>query len=613
MSSSSPFARHRLPLLLGATLAAQMLSAATPSTSSACGGFFCSAQTPVNQAAERIIFAQDGDVTTQIVEILYEGPAEKFAWVLPVPGSPDISVSSGMVFQRLQAATNPSYRLNNVFPSDCGTSNDGGALSVGSIAAGGTSSADDAEAPRITVVGEGSVGPFNYQTISVDAADEDPAAAAVRWLEDNEYDIDNVGADVLRPYLENGLNLLAVKLQKGISSGAIQPLSLTFQGSRPSIPIRPTAVAANEDMGVLVWVLGSSRAVPTNYNGLELNELLIDWTNPGANYDLVVSRAADEAEGQGFVTELAGQAAPYHDSIDPGSETIDRDSYLGVKIADIITSLSSRFGSYDGFLRILSQHVAFRDQLTAEDFVACPDCYVNPENYASSYTPADYGESYDEETDPINETDISALITAIEEDVLGPIFEAADLFQEFDYVTRLYTTMSASEMTMDPIFDFNPDLEDVSNTHVADRVYECDLNAWTATLPDGREVSGVGSNWPFAAVEGEQQDTPFAARILSFDTSGPATVVADNRDLMESTPSGEMGVGGTSGTDSEATGGEATGGPTTEGDSVSAGGLCSVSLARMVRANAPLLWVMMAMGAGGLLRRRSRRLSVKGR
>lgn len=50
----------------------------------ACGGFFCSRSAPVFQAAERIIFAQDGKDVTQIVEVMYESPSEKFAWILPV-------------------------------------------------------------------------------------------------------------------------------------------------------------------------------------------------------------------------------------------------------------------------------------------------------------------------------------------------------------------------------------------------------------------------------------------------------------------------------------------------------------------------------------------------
>ena len=48
------------------------------------------------------------------------------------------------------------------------------------------------------------------------------------------------------------------------------------------------------------------------------------------------------------------------------------------------------------------------------------------------------------------------------------------LFGASPYLTRLYTTLSADEMTEDPQFDLNPDLDDVSNVYVADSLVSCD-------------------------------------------------------------------------------------------------------------------------------------------
>jgi hypothetical protein len=69
-----------------ATLAATALFAAAGAVCArpalACGGFFCSQQQPVNQAAERIIFADNGDGTvTAVIQILYQGPSEsRHSW-----------------------------------------------------------------------------------------------------------------------------------------------------------------------------------------------------------------------------------------------------------------------------------------------------------------------------------------------------------------------------------------------------------------------------------------------------------------------------------------------------------------------------------------------------
>ena len=89
----------------------------------ACGGFFCSQAQPVNQAAERIIFAQNPDASiTAVIQILYEGPSENFSWLLPINGVPandQLGVASDVAFQRLQFATNPQFNLTTTVEGSC--------------------------------------------------------------------------------------------------------------------------------------------------------------------------------------------------------------------------------------------------------------------------------------------------------------------------------------------------------------------------------------------------------------------------------------------------------------------------------------------------------------
>src|SRR3954469_1912239 len=99
--------------LFSAALGAASLSSAA---ALACGGFFCNQAQPVNQAAEGIIFADNGDgTTTAVIQIRYQGPSQSFSWLLPISSAPksdaDIGIASNLAFQRLQAATNPNYRL----------------------------------------------------------------------------------------------------------------------------------------------------------------------------------------------------------------------------------------------------------------------------------------------------------------------------------------------------------------------------------------------------------------------------------------------------------------------------------------------------------------------
>ncbi len=112
-------ARSTRPASLLALLASVPLLL-SPERASACGGFFCDSSQPVNQSAERIIFTHDADGTvTAVIQIQYAGPAEEFAWVLPVAGSPEVNVSSNAAFTRLQLATNPQYQLTTRVEGTC--------------------------------------------------------------------------------------------------------------------------------------------------------------------------------------------------------------------------------------------------------------------------------------------------------------------------------------------------------------------------------------------------------------------------------------------------------------------------------------------------------------
>jgi hypothetical protein len=251
----------------------------------ACGGLFCSATAPVNQAAERIIFSknEDGSVTA-VVQIQYQGPSEEFAWVLPVPGIPEVNVSSDLAFTRLQQASNPQYTFTTEVEGRCKQRRGDNSASFGSPTAGtgGSGGSGGAGADGVDVLASGNVGPYDYVVIRPDTSFENVGNVVVEWLTTEGYDVVPPGGDpedianLLGGYMLDGMNLLAFRLTKGNSTGTIRPIWITYESDQPMIPIRPTAVAANDDMGVMAWVLGESRAVPVNYKSLELNLVLIN-------------------------------------------------------------------------------------------------------------------------------------------------------------------------------------------------------------------------------------------------------------------------------------------------------------------------------------------------
>ena len=325
----------------------------------ACGGFFCT-NVPVDQAAERIIFAvNDGDGTIDAyVQINYQGAPDAFAWVVPVPNTPKLDVATMPMLRDLDRLTQPLFIAP---PLDDTCRNRlpvllSGAVPVPQSAQGG-----------VTVFDQGSVGPFNYSVIGSD----DPQAL-INWLRENKYQITPPMEPLVGVYVKEKMQFLAMKLQPNKQVRDIQPIKMTYKAVQPMIPLRLTAVAATPNMVVLTWILSRTQAEPQNYAAVKVSDSDIVFTGFGGNnYSALVSQRLTDYKGRAFITEFAGPTSG---------------------------------------------------------------------------------------------------LTASDPDLRG-------LLARYPYLTRVFTRISPEEMTVDPVFKFNPSLPDISNVHDlskdSSRVWEC--------------------------------------------------------------------------------------------------------------------------------------------
>lgn len=499
-----------------------------PSDASACGGFFCNQQQPVRQAFERILFVDNMDGTvTAVIQIQYQGPSEQFAWLLPVPGKPDVGVSSNNALTRLENTTDPSYQLDTTVKGKCKEPAEPLFQFGGGAAAEGAAVDRNAKEPGVSVVDGGTVGPYDYEVISVSEKVDEPAKEALDWLTTNGYDLPNVGPDLIREYLNDDMNLVAFKLNKSASSGDIRPVKITYEWPQAMIPIKLTAVAANQDMGVLVWLAGPERGIPTKYKALELNQAAINWFSWQSNYDAVISQAADEAGGRGFVTEFAKDSSEVKGTIftEDDRETwqsINDVSKWNGSEGELLFEVINTYGGWDGIDRAVREGLMLDGSPTASAVVNNPDQYFN--RGASD----------------IEELDRKTFLSAVKENVVKPVRETEKLVQSRPFVTRLYTTMSPDEMEVDPVFNFNPDLPTVDNNHTAKRTVHCSRKVtraeapWKAVLPDGTEVRGRGNRWPLGPNTASSNSMPAAKVVKEVDTSGMGEIEEDNSDAIQS-------------------------------------------------------------------------------
>ena len=492
----------------------------------ACGGFFCG-NFPMNQVAENILFIQgEGTVTTH-VQLQYSGEASDFAWILPMPSVPELAVSHNQIFNQLQFATQPGFQLNFQEDANCGFPPIFRTLEDDSSVV--------AESAAVEVVSQQQVGPYDTAVIT-----SDDSQAIVNWLVDNNYQLSDLGIDLLHPYVEEGAFFLALKLITDRDVGDLQPIALTYAAKEPGIPIRLTAVATAPDLGVIAWVLAEHRAIPKNYLHVRINEAAIDWFNGGFNYPEVVTLAADEAGGQAFVTDFAGPSKVVNDFFfgEFDLDNLRRQEHP----ADFLdTALSQGFPRDAQMQALIRRHISMPPAVLEEGvldivFGGDREAYdlVREEGQLQSITDRSFYNNIRAYDRYITDLEFNAIAFTddLERIVVEPLQKVRRLFEEKPYLTRLYTTLSADEMTLDPMFSYNPDLPEVDNIHFAEARWDCadpentPIEEWelVITLADGREIRTL----PFGDGGGPRPlpiGEPAAAIIERLNTSGPPETI----------------------------------------------------------------------------------------
>ncbi len=516
---------------------------------------------PVDQTGETIVFAQGGGFVEAHVQINYDGgDADQFSWIVPVPVVPEIEVGSLAFINSLRTATVPSYGIVNG-TNEC----DGGAtgLSTGFITDpdGGGVSID----PGVDVIELSTAGSFEYAILQGGTS-----TTMMQWLEANGYAPNPLAPDLFDAYINEGSVFVAFRLRHLAGIEDLHPVVIRYEGDEPCIPLRLTAVAAKEDMDIRAIFLGESRVLPTNYRHVRLNNLQLNWLQQSPNYRDVVSAALDEAGGRGFVTEYAGNSSV----VDPtpvDASLFDPDAFIGadplsvveiLKVQGLVICTDTCEYTHELIPVLLREFFPAPTGIDPNTLYACLSCY--------------------ERLVDLSGWDEAAFIQRYREYISGPMDHATDLLETWPYLTRLYSRISPSEMTTDPMFAEVEGLGPIPNILGAQRNTDACCND-SVVLPDGATVRLNAGNWP-----GWGKDMPNAAVIQQYQPGGPpadevnnlaainAALNAHNQAVKvpqqcDGETDGPMGSTGTEGDSGVLSGGGSTSGPATS-DSASPAG-----------------------------------------
>jgi hypothetical protein len=355
---------YRYGVLLAAPLLASLAGGSlllTSSEASACGGFFCGRQ-PVDQTAERILFEVGQDSVTMTTQISFNGKAKDFAWILPlsdVPALDSLAVYPQKALNALDSNSGPNFQP----PNDSACFYALPPLVASAPGAAQNDSGGESAPPPVTVYIRAEVGAYDVAVVGSSSP-----AELVNWLRGAGYRITPAMEPYVARYTEEGMKFLALKLQDTASVKDLKPFRFTLPGTAPSIPLRMTALAAEPEMGIVVFVLGQRRFEGKNWANIEIADDQIRY-NPFSysfpvrtNWTQLVAKGVDEKGGQGWVTEFAGASASYAQQV---RAQVQNDNFATPEDREAARALLTSLEAYPYLTRLYSR-------LSAEEMTSDP-------------------------------------------------------------------------------------------------------------------------------------------------------------------------------------------------------------------------------------------------
>lgn len=175
----------------------------------------------ISEPTQKAIILFDAGREDLLLQARYDGPAEDFGWLVPVPGKPTVE----------RAPIECFYELSLFYQWRTGQSK---------VAAGPGA----AKPPAITVVEQKTVGAYTIAVLEAGDAD-----ALTQWLAQNGYHWPAGHREILDHYVQQRWYWVAIRVgardpqtQRALSSGELHPLQFSFDTPRCIYPLKISAI-----------------------------------------------------------------------------------------------------------------------------------------------------------------------------------------------------------------------------------------------------------------------------------------------------------------------------------------------------------------------------------
>ncbi|MEP7125124.1 MAG: DUF2330 domain-containing protein [Byssovorax sp.] len=329
----------------------------------ACGGCFGTPSQTVSTVVtgHRMALALSPTHTVLWDQIQYAGNPSEFAWVLPVKPGARVEISTDAWFEALDAATSArivSPAINCPSPSPgCGC---GLALSAGGDFT--------PEAPPVTIVHQGTVGPYETVTLHANVPNALPL-----WLGSHGFAIDAKVQPIIDTYTKEGFDFIALRLQPGQGVQQMKPVRVVSPGSSPTLPLRMVAAGTGASVDITLFAIGEGAWVPQNFptTVVQSQTIVWDFTTSSSTYAIERKKVLAAAEGRTWNEAFSIKGS----LLTPLASPIDGSSIsypIGDFFADTIAEAYIRQGIVNGEGSDASCVPAFTSQDASLDQVVNP-------------------------------------------------------------------------------------------------------------------------------------------------------------------------------------------------------------------------------------------------
>ena len=269
-SAKNPRFRRTWLLVLGGLAGGLAMVTPLPSARAFCGFYVSGAEGSLYANATMVVLMREGTRTVLSMQNSYQGPAEDFAMVVPVPqvlSEDNVKTLPREIFTRVDQLAAP--RLVEYWEQDpCAVRLEYEEMSDRVVRGPPMPTAAPAPEDDTGVTVEAAFAVGEYDIVILSARD---SSGLDTWLRREQYNIPEGAGEVLRPYVESGTKFFVAKVDveraEYVNGKAVlSPLRVHYDSSEFSLPVRLGLLNSDGEQDLLVHVLSrNTRYEVANY------------------------------------------------------------------------------------------------------------------------------------------------------------------------------------------------------------------------------------------------------------------------------------------------------------------------------------------------------------